>query len=1565
MRASCTTSLPSKLWKMRFLLTLCFAAVASAGILVREFSSPGVQAASSGLVAAYSFNEGSGTTVNDASGNGNNGTISGATWTTAGKYGSALVFNGRSSRVNINDSASLHLTSGMTLEAWVSASSVPSFWQDVIYKENDIYFLEAGSGVTNHPPAVGATFFANGDQFLAGTSALNANTWTHLAATYDGATLRLYVNGLQVASQGIGDSLTSSTQPLQIGGDAAFGQYFKGTIDEVRIYNRALAATEIQADMTAQITQSMDTQAPTAPTNLSATVISVSQINLSWTASADNVGVTNYLIERCAGASCTGFAQIATPATTTFNDSGLTASTSYSYRVRATDAAGNLSAYSNVATTATLALPDTTPPSAPSNLAATVISVSQINLSWTASTDNVGVTNYLVERCAGASCTSFAQIATSTTTTYNNTGLTASTSYSYRVRATDAAGNLSGYSNVVTAATPALPDTTPPSAPSNLAATAISVSQINLSWTASTDNVGVTNYLVERCSGASCTSFAQIATSTTTSYSNTGLTASTSYSYRVRATDGAGNLSGYSNAATAATPALPDTTPPSAPSNLVASVISASQINLSWTASADNIGVTNYLVERCAGTGCASFTQIATSTATTYNNTTLAASTPYSYRVRATDAAGNLSAYSNTASGTTQAAPLFKTIAYVQSNFATPQTNQSVVSVPYTAAQVAGDLNVAVVGWNDTVATISSVADSQGNGYTLVAGPTQVAGTIQQAIYYAKNIAGAAANANVFTVSFNGPASSADVRILEYSGLDYVNPVDVAASSTGNSKTSTSASATTTNSNDLILGANIVVSTTTAAGSGFTKRMITTPDGDIVEDKTVTVTGSYSASAALGASAPWIMQMVAIKAAAAGAIPPPPISVSLAPQTVSVQSDLAQSFTASVQNDSQNAGVSWSLSGTGCAGAACGTLSGVTATAVTYTAPAAVPNPATVVLLATSVSDNRKSAAATITVMPAPGIILVNITPRRAAVTLTQSQIFSAAVTGDSQNLGVTWSVDGIQGGNATTGTITANGAYAPGTQTGVHTVSAVSVADGMTSASATVAVSDIAGVFTHQNDPQRTGQNLNEYALSPTTVSSTTFGNVFSCSVNEGGTVPGYVYAQPLYAANLTMADGTIHNVVFVVTESDFVYAFDADASPCQQLWKASMLDAAHGAAVGATTVPAADTGETGDLVPEIGITSTPVIDPTTNTIYVSSKTKEPGPVYVHRLHALDLTTGAEKLGGPVTISAPGFTSLIQLQRPALLLNNGIVYLAFGSHGDQSTYHGWVMGYDKMLLTQIFAWASTDLSASTMGGIWGGGSGPAADSSGGVWVETGNGNFDGTINYGDSVVRLGAAGTVADFFTPSYQDMLRANDVDLGSGGVTILPDSAGSATNPHLAIATGKTGVLYLLDQTNLGQFSSSANNDVQEVVIQALNTTMFGAGVFGKTVYWNGNVYVAMVGDSLRQYAISQGALSGTANAISTHLFAFPGATPSISANATFGGIVWALDIGGYRPSGPAVLYAFDATNVSSLLYTSPTSGSGVAGTAVKFSIPTVANGKVYVGGQGQLTVFGLLP
>ena len=248
-------------------------------------------------------------------------------------------------------------------------------------------------------------------------------------------------------------------------------------------------------------------------------------------------------MQRCQGAGCTNFAPIASPTGTTYSDMGLTSGTSYSYQVQAVDTAGNLSAFSNVASATTQA-----PPTAPGNLTATAASTSQINLSWTASTSTVGLRNYIVQRCQGAGCTNFAPIASPTGTTYSDTGLTSGTSYSYQVQAVDTAGNLSAFSNVASATTQA-----PPTAPSNLTATAASTSQINLSWTASTSTVGLRNYIVQRCQGAGCTNFAPIASPTGTSYSDTGLTSGTSYSYQVQAIDIAGNLSPYSNVASATT----------------------------------------------------------------------------------------------------------------------------------------------------------------------------------------------------------------------------------------------------------------------------------------------------------------------------------------------------------------------------------------------------------------------------------------------------------------------------------------------------------------------------------------------------------------------------------------------------------------------------------------------------------------------------------------------------------------------------------------------------------------------------------------------------------------------------------------------------------------------------------------------------------------------------------------------------------------------------------------------------------------------------------------------------
>jgi fibronectin type 3 domain-containing protein len=383
---------------------------------------------------------------------------------------------------------------------------------------------------------------------------------------------------------------------------------------------------------------------PTAPGNLTATAASASQINLSWTASTSGIGIADYVVQRCQGAGCANFAQIAALTGTSYSDTGLLASTSYSYRAQAVDTGGNTSTFSNTSTGATQAPP---PPTAPGNLTATAVSATQINLTWTASTSGIGIADYVVQRCQGAGCTNFVQTAILAGTGYSDTGLLASTSYSYQVQAVDTTGNAGTFSNPAAAATQAPP---PPTAPGNLTATAVGASQINLSWTASTSGIGIADYEIQRCQGAGCANFAQIATLAGTSYSDTGLSSNTSYSYQVQAVDTAGNAGTFSSPATAATQALQ---PPTAPGNLTATAASATQINLSWTASTSNVGLANYVVQRCQGADCTNFEQIATATGTSYSDAGLALSTSYSYEVQAIDTAGNLSPYSSVASVTT------------------------------------------------------------------------------------------------------------------------------------------------------------------------------------------------------------------------------------------------------------------------------------------------------------------------------------------------------------------------------------------------------------------------------------------------------------------------------------------------------------------------------------------------------------------------------------------------------------------------------------------------------------------------------------------------------------------------------------------------------------------------------------------------------------------------------------------------------------------------------------------------------------------------------------------------
>jgi len=503
-------------------------------------------------------------------------------------------------------------------------------------------------------------------------------------------------------------------------------------------------------------------------------------------------------------------------------------------------------------------------------------------------------------------------------------------------------------------------------------------------------------------------------------------------------------------------------------------------------------------------------------------------------------------------------------------------------------------------------------------------------------------------------------------------------------------------------------------------------------------------------------------------------------------------------------------------------------------------------------------------------------------------------------------------------------------------------------------------------GVFTSRNDTSRTGQNIVETALTPANVNTSQFGKVLSLPVD------GYVYAQPLFASGVRLADGTRHDVVYAATENDSVYAFDPDAKG-KLLWKKSFL------APGVTAIPAADTVDPFDLQPLIGITGTPVIDPTSATLYVVAATKEPpsqmtGPSYVQRLHAIDITTGDERAGSPTLITASAATSsattvtfdpFAHLQRPALLLANGIVYVALGSHGDVDPYHGWIVGYDAHTLAKVASFCTTPDAME--GSFWQSGDGLAADDQGNVYGETANGTFDGVTDFGDSALKLSPALALLDWFSPYNQAELTLNDLDFGSAGPLLLPDQTG--VHPHLAIASGKPGLLYVLDRDGLGHARPTDDGQIVQTVPVDPNTSVMGQelGIFTTPAYWNGNVYVAPVNGSLTQYTVSGGLLSAVPVNQSPRTFSFPPPHVSISANGATDGVAWIIQGDGSYPVNPAVLRAYKASDVTVELYGSDLAPAGrdTAGAAVKFTTPTIANGRVYVPTQTEISVYGLLP
>ncbi len=494
--------------------------------------------------------------------------------------------------------------------------------------------------------------------------------------------------------------------------------------------------------------------------------------------------------------------------------------------------------------------------------------------------------------------------------------------------------------------------------------------------------------------------------------------------------------------------------------------------------------------------------------------------------------------------------------------------------------------------------------------------------------------------------------------------------------------------------------------------------------------------------------------------------------------------------------------------------------------------------------------------------------------------------------------------------------------------------------------------------VLTYHNDLARTGQNLAETTLTPANVNMRQFGKLFSYPVD------GYVYAQPLYVPGVAIPGKGIHNVIFVATEHDSVYAFDADSAA--PLWQVSFIDPASGV----TTVPYENAFNCNQIVPEIGITGTPVIDPASGTLYVVAMTMEisgGATTYAHRLHALDISTGAERSASPVLIQAsvPGagdrsttvtFIPRNYKSRPGLLLLNGVVYTSWSSHCDAGTYHGWLMGYDAQSLRQVSVYNNTP--DGSQGSFWASGAAPAVDAEGNIYLDAGNGTFDadsGGQDLGESFIKLSTSAglSVVDWFAPFNQLDLNKRDLDTGSSGTLLLPDSAGSPQHPHLLTSAGKEGRIYLLDRDNLGKFQAGSDSQIVQSLAGAVG------GLFSIPAYFNGTVYFSGAGDNLKAFSIANAAMSPAPVSMSATKFGGLGAVPSVSANGASNGIVWVLE-----SSGGGILRAYDAANLATELYDSGQNRARDGlGSYVKFSTPTVANGKVYAGTQNSLAVFGL--
>ncbi|NVH72706.1 PQQ-binding-like beta-propeller repeat protein [Paraburkholderia sp. JPY432] len=548
---------------------------------------------------------------------------------------------------------------------------------------------------------------------------------------------------------------------------------------------------------------------------------------------------------------------------------------------------------------------------------------------------------------------------------------------------------------------------------------------------------------------------------------------------------------------------------------------------------------------------------------------------------------------------------------------------------------------------------------------------------------------------------------------------------------------------------------------------------------------------------------------------------------------------------------------------------------------------------------------------------------------------------------GGSASSGASTPAAASGGSSTTTGGTTSGGTGTSGSGSGTSM--------GGTS---TAAVQD---VLTYHNDIARTGQNLGETTLTPANVTAAKFGKVGFFSVD------GKVDAQPLFLASLAIAGGT-HNVLYVATENDTVYAFDADTGAT--LWQVRTL--------GSGETPSDDLG-CSQIVNTIGITSTPVIDRsrgTHGTIYVVAMSKDAAGGYHHRIHALDLATGAELLNGPTEVAVaayPGtgagntngvlpFTTSLYAERAGLLLLGSTLYTSWTSHCDHGGYTGWIMGYGADTLQQTTV---LNVTPNGIGGaIWMSGAGPASDGSS-IYLLDANGTFETTMtssgfpannDFGNTFLKLGTSGglSVADYFAMTNLVQESNDDIDLGSGGALVLPDlTDANGVVQHLTLGAGKDSTIYVLNRDSMGKFNPTTDNIYQEIPAQ------LAGGEFGMPAYFNGRVYFGSVGDHLKAFTVTNAKLSITPTAQSAMTFAYPGTTPSISANGTTNGIVWAAENGNV-----AALHAFDPVTLNELYNSNQMGTRDQFGTGNKFITPMIANGKVYVGTTNGVAVFGLL-